>query len=101
MFEQHHYEAIADVLALTRARKAQRDAFAAYFAADNPRFKKSLFMERSASYRVVRFYKDDEHPQHRMIVKRGLTLYLARQHCDNPDTHTADWFDGYEKEPAR
>jgi hypothetical protein len=64
-----------------------------------------------ATYKIVRGYFKDEHPK--QIIKTGLTLKEAREHCKDPETssskcklpenvqHTEEfgpWFDGYEKE---
>lgn len=55
-------------------------------------------------YRIVRLYQDN---RERKIIKSGLTLKEAQEHCRNPETssrtakhsrETGDWFDGYEKE---
>ena len=54
----------------------------------------------ATTYKIVRFYSDD---RIRKIIKSGLTLEEAQQHCKRPDTHERDdqgktiWFDGYEK----
>lgn len=55
------------------------------------------------SHKVVRMYFDDEHPDHHKVIKRGLSLEEAQQHCRREDTHEKDpetgntvWFDGYE-----
>lgn len=45
-------------------------------------------------YRIVRMYRDDDHP--REIIETGLTLEEARAHCRREDTHGEGWFDGYE-----
>lgn len=58
------------------------------------------------TYVVRRFHRDDEHPYHRMIVKTGLTLSEAQEHCQDDATHELDedglvvWFDGYDKETS-
>jgi len=46
------------------------------------------------TYKIVRFYQDKESK----IIKRGLTLDQAQEHCNREDTHGNDWFDGYTKE---
>ena len=56
------------------------------------------------TYKIVRFHFDTDHPDHRRVVRRGLTLEEAQEHCNDPDTaggSTVDrsaWFDGYEQE---
>lgn len=56
------------------------------------------------TYLIRRFYADDSHPKNRMVVKRGLSLAEAQEHCNREDTHkpgpngTVVWFDGYEDE---
>lgn len=53
--------------------------------------------ESGTTYRVVRFYRETWlTPQ--KVVKRGLTLEEAQEHCSREDTHGEDWFDGYEQE---
>lgn len=62
------------------------------------------------TYYIVRMYKDD-HPSR--IIKEGLTLEEAQEHCRDPETssrtckgkaellHTEQygmWFEGYEEE---
>lgn len=55
-------------------------------------------------YLIRRFYFDESHPNHGKIVKRGLTLDEAQEHCRRDDTHERNgegntvWFDGYESE---
>ena len=52
---------------------------------------------RGPTYRVVRFYRETWlTPQE--VVKSGLTLVEAQEHCSREDTHGEDWFDGYEME---
>lgn len=63
-----------------------------------------------STYRIVRMYKDDHETK---VIKRGLTLEEAREHCKDPETssstcaeldnleHTrkhGHWFDGYVEE---
>lgn len=57
------------------------------------------------TYRIVRFYADRN--RERRILRTGLTLEEAQDHCNDPETSsqttTTDpeegrWFDGYEKE---
>jgi len=54
------------------------------------------------SYKIVRFnYKKDTYNE---VIKTGLTLQEAQEHCRRADTHKLDkngdvvWFDGYESE---
>ena len=47
-------------------------------------------------YKIVRFYRDDNHPNHNKVIKRGLTEEEAQDHCQREDTHERGvWFDGY------
>jgi hypothetical protein len=48
------------------------------------------------SYYIIRFCADDSHPDHRKIIKRGLTLEEAQAHCNDDSTHGDGWFDGYD-----
>lgn len=65
------------------------------------------------TYKILRFYKDER--KDREVIKTGLTLEQAQQHCDDPESssqtckqpenksHTkkhGDWFDGYTKEES-
>ena len=55
------------------------------------------------TYMIRRFCFNDEHPDHRKVLERGLTLEQAQEHCNDPKTHGEDaergsWFDGYDKE---
>jgi hypothetical protein len=34
------------------------------------------------------------------VIKTGLTLEEAQEHCRRDDTHGDGWFDGYESEVA-
>jgi hypothetical protein len=62
------------------------------------------------SYKIVRFYRDDD--SRRRVIKRGLTLEEAQAHCQDPETSSSTatsyparrrtecfgpWFDGYEE----
>lgn len=48
------------------------------------------------TYKIVRFYADSEHPDNNKIIKRGLTLEQAQEHCSRENTHEEGvWFDGY------
>lgn len=52
------------------------------------------------TYMIIRFYMDMNHPDNRKVIKTGLTLKEAQDHCDDPSTCAKDetWFDGYEEE---
>lgn len=57
------------------------------------------FPEDDKTYKIVRFYRDSEHPDHRKVIKTGLTLEEAQEHCRDEETHEPGvWFDGYEEE---
>ena len=46
------------------------------------------------TYRIVRMrFKGPN-----KVIKRGLTLEEAQEHCRREDTHGPGWFDGYEEE---
>lgn len=46
------------------------------------------------TYKIIRFRKSGSHT----IIKTGLTLEQAQEHCSREDTHGRGWFDGYEAE---
>jgi hypothetical protein len=51
------------------------------------------------TYRVVRFYADEDHPDHGKVIKTGLTRSEAQAHCQRDDTHVEGvWFDGFTEE---
>jgi len=52
----------------------------------------------AASYSIVRFHQDDNHPDHGTVVASGLSLEEARAHCQDDATHGDGWFDGYREE---
>lgn len=47
------------------------------------------------TYKIVRFYRDG---LPRKIIKTGLTLAEAQEHCRQDNTHGDGWFDGHEIE---
>ena len=58
-----------------------------------------VFPAGQPTYRIVRFYTDEAHPENRRVIDTGLTLKQAQAHCQSPDTHEFGvWFDGYEAE---
>lgn len=51
------------------------------------------------TYKIVRYYADSNHPDHQKIVREGLTLDEAQEHCNRDDTNDPGvWFDGYTRE---
>ena len=48
------------------------------------------------TYKIVRFYADLYRDQE--VIKRGLTLEQAQEHCSNEGTRGDGWFDGYMEE---
>ena len=57
-----------------------------------------------ARYEIIRFHRDDNHPDNRKVVATGLTHAEAQAYCRRDDTHEKDsegltiWFDGYGEE---
>ena len=57
-----------------------------------------------STYKIIRFHRDDAHPDHLKVIKRGLSLDEAQAHCQREDTHEHDsegmtiWFDGYDED---
>ena len=50
-------------------------------------------------YKIVRFYRDENHPDNKKVILRGLTEEEAQDHCRREDTHERGvWFDGYTEE---
>jgi hypothetical protein len=48
-------------------------------------------------YEIIRCYKDDKRPIE--IIKSGVTLEEAKEHCNNPDTQKeGEYFDAWRKE---
>ncbi|NCU41494.1 MAG: hypothetical protein EOM19_02080 [Candidatus Moranbacteria bacterium] len=52
--------------------------------------------EGEGTYSIVRFFK--KAGKTRKVIKRGLSLKEAQEHCSDPNTSTSEWFEGYEKE---
>jgi len=47
------------------------------------------------TYRILRFDVNED----TKVIKTGLTLKQAQEHCNREDTHEkGKWFDGYEEE---
>ena len=44
-------------------------------------------------YKILRHYRDIS--KRARVVKRGLTLEQAQEHCRDPKTSTENYFDGY------
>jgi len=42
-------------------------------------------------YKIIRFTFNKPNK----IIKQGLTLEEAQEHCSDPSTKGKDWFDGY------
>lgn len=51
-------------------------------------------VDEEKTYSIIRFARDVG----RKVVKTGLTLDEAREHCNDPATRGEGWFDGYEEE---
>lgn len=47
------------------------------------------------TYKIVRFYQDDRPNE---VMRTGLTLPEAQEHCSVSSTQGEGWFDGYEEE---
>ena len=46
------------------------------------------------TYKIIRFkFQEDSE-----VIKTGLTLEEAQNHCQREDTHGNGWFDGYSEE---
>ena len=46
------------------------------------------------TYKIIRF----SFMKSNKVIKRGLTLEEAQEHCSKNSTSGDGWFDGYEKE---
>jgi hypothetical protein len=47
------------------------------------------------TYKIVRFFREDRPNE---VIRTGLTLQEAQEHCSAPYTQGQGWFDGYHKE---
>jgi len=55
--------------------------------------------DEESTYRIVRKYRDENHPDHNKEIDSGLTLTEARDHCKDPDTkEDGVWFDVFYEE---
>ena len=51
------------------------------------------------TYKIIRFYRDENHPDNHKVIKTGLTKKEAHKHCSRKDTmENGVWFDGFTKE---
>ena len=50
-------------------------------------------------YKIVRFCFNTNHLDHHKVIRSGLTLEEAQDHCQRDDTREQGvWFYGYEEE---
>ena len=50
-------------------------------------------------YRIIRFYADSSHMDHKKVIEEGLTKEEAQEYCRGEDSRESGvWFDGYEHE---
>jgi hypothetical protein len=50
------------------------------------------------TYKIIRFYAPGIDKENH-VVKTGLTLEEAQEHCNDPDTRKeGEWFEGYDEE---
>jgi hypothetical protein len=53
-------------------------------------------------YKIVRKYRDMNHPDHNKVIATGLSLEEAQEHCKDPSTHESGvWFDCYYEQDRR
>lgn len=51
------------------------------------------------TYRIIRFCRDDNNPDHKKVIKSGLTREEAIEYCNSPESEEGGvWFDGFEKD---
>ena len=63
------------------------------------RLKLSIILMVTMMYKIIRHYKDGNHPDNRKVIKSGLTESEAQEHCQREDTRNSGiWFDGYTEE---
>ena len=51
-------------------------------------------MKTQETYTIIRFHFKGSN----QVIKKGLTLKEAQEHCQSEETHGEGWFDGYESE---
>lgn len=49
---------------------------------------------KKGKYTIIRYKQNGPSK----VIKKGLTLKEAREHCNDPSTQGKGWFDGYKKE---
>lgn len=49
------------------------------------------------TYEIVRYYAPHL-KREPTVIKTGVSLEEAQEHCNDEDTHGIDWFDGYRRE---
>ena len=49
------------------------------------------------TYKIIRFRNNGNNTTRR-VIKTGLTLEQAKEHCNDPATSGLNWFDGYDLE---
>lgn len=55
--------------------------------------------DEEATYKIVRKYKDDNHPDNNKVIKTGLSRVEAQEHCGDPSTQEKGvWFDAFYEE---
>lgn len=47
-----------------------------------------------STYQIIRFRYDAPNE----VIREGLTLEEAKEHCEDPATSGEGWFDGFQKE---
>jgi len=56
-----------------------------------------LFLLDGQTYKIVRCYHPSQNKENE-VIKTGLTLEEAREHCNDKTTATDEYFDGYREE---
>lgn len=52
--------------------------------------------DNEPKYKILRNYRDSNHPDHNKVIDSGLTLEEAQKHCNDPTTREPGvWFDCY------
>jgi len=55
---------------------------------------KKIRDDAPAIYKIVRCYRSDKPSR---TIKSGVTIHEAQEHCRDPKTSTAEYFDAYEQ----